>query len=73
MRIEYADVCGSVALSQCQERLRALGYREADGQLETGLFSSHASDAAPGWGDWTYCLAVALREGDVLAQMLQGI
>ena len=73
MRIEYADVCGSVALSQCEERLRARGYREVEDRMETGRYSYHHSDGAPGWSDWTYSLAVALREGDVLAEILKGI
>lgn len=74
MRIEYADVIGSVALSQCKSRLQARGYKEAEGRLdEPGLYSWHNSDGAPGWGDWTYSLAVAMREGDVLAEILRGI
>jgi hypothetical protein len=73
MRVEHADVCGYVALSQCLSRLQALGYQETWAPLETGQYAYSITDAAPGWQDNYYSLSVAMRDGDVLAEILRGI
>ena len=72
--IQHFDVIGQATLSQVESRLRERGYRPTDGQLVgPGLYSWYHSDGAPGWSDWTYTVSVAVRDGDELRVLLEGL
>lgn len=70
MKIDYFDVCGTPALQQVEARLEAAGYKQTWARLGEGQFSSSPSDGAPGWSDWMYEVAIVLKEGDTLEDLL---
>jgi hypothetical protein len=73
MRTESIDVGGQAALSRLEGRLRERGYQLAYGPLEPGLYTWHPFDVMPGWAEWIYEVTVALREGDELATLIEGL
>jgi hypothetical protein len=73
MRTASIDVGGQAALSQLEGRLRARGYELADGPLQPGLYTWHPFDVMPGWAEWIYGVTVALRDGDELAVLIEGL
>jgi hypothetical protein len=73
MRTDWVDVCGQTALSQIERRLNERGYRLSDGQLATGLYTWHVTDAAPGWTESIYMVTVALRDGDEIQALIEGL
>jgi hypothetical protein len=73
MRTDWIDVCGQTALSQLEGRLRERGYQLAYGPLVTGLYTWHTTDAAPGWAESIYMVTVALRDGDELQALIEGL
>jgi hypothetical protein len=73
MRTDTIDVCGQAALSQLEGRLRERGYQISDGSLAPGLYTWHPFDVAPGWAEWIYGVTVALRDGDELKVLIEGL
>lgn len=73
MRTDWIDVCGQVALSQVETRLGERGYQLTYGLLAPGLYSWHVTDAAPGWTESIYMVTVALRDGDEIQALIEGL
>lgn len=73
MRIEVVDACGQAELSRMEHRLTTRGYTLVDGKLVAGTYTWHPSDGAPGWQEWMYEITIALKEGDELSDLFEGI
>jgi hypothetical protein len=73
VRTDWIDVCGQTALSQIERRLNERGYQLAHGVLAEGLFTWHVTDAAPGWTESIYMVTVALRDGDEIQALIEGL
>ncbi|HEY1012885.1 MAG TPA: hypothetical protein VGE07_09305 [Herpetosiphonaceae bacterium] len=57
--IAYYDVCGTPTLNEIRALLDGGGYREsADTPAAPGEYRCRIWDAAPGWGDWMYEIAI---------------
>jgi hypothetical protein len=73
VRTDWVDVCGETALSRIERRLNERGYQLAYGPLEVGQYVWHVTDAAPGWMESIYMVTVALRDGDELQALIEGV
>jgi hypothetical protein len=71
---DYASACGTPALDRLLERLEERGYRRSTNEKQVeGEYSYKYTDGAPGWSDWMYEIAIHLRDGDTLKQLLEGL
>jgi hypothetical protein len=73
LRTDWIDVCGQTALSQVERRLNERGYQLAYDGLATGKYVWSVTDAAPGWTESIYMVTVALRDGDELQALIEGL
>lgn len=73
MRTDWIDVCGQTALSQIERRLNERGYQLANDRFATGFYTWHVTDAAPGWTESIYMVTVALRDGDEIQALIEGL